>query len=66
MKKYSNYSFSDRKTIDRIITVKEFNSDNKNNRVPKNYGYVMPLYHGWQWKKTKRELINMFCFSPLS
>lgn len=46
----------------RILPAKKWNEENPNNKVPFKYGYVMPIYHGYQWKKTKTELINMFCY----
>lgn len=26
------------------------------------HGFVMPLYHGYDWKKTKKELINKYTY----
>jgi hypothetical protein len=64
--KYSNYSLADRKTIENIMPVKEWNAIcHPDNRIKRKYGYVMGIYHGYQWKATKQELINMFTFGPI-
>lgn len=60
--KVSKLSFSNRKIVEQIVPVKEFNEDNVNNKVNKNYGYVMPLFHGYKWAKTKTELIKQYIY----
>lgn len=63
MSKYKNYSFSNRKIIEKIIPVKVWNSDyHKDNIINVKYGYVMPLYHGYDWKPTKQDLINKYTY----
>lgn len=53
--------FIDRKIIERIITVKEFNKDQVPlNQCPYKYGYAIPLYHGWDWAPTKKKLIERY------
>ena len=63
--KYANYSFSDRRTIENIVPVKEWNKDcHPDNRINKKYGYVMGIYHGYVWRPTKQALINKFTYGP--
>ena len=65
--RYSNYSVADRKTIEQMVSVKEWNKDKSlSEQIPVKYGYVMPLFHGYDWKATKQRLINKYCFSPLN
>jgi hypothetical protein len=55
---------ADRRIIERIVTVKEWNATCRKDSVI-NYksGYVMPLYHGHEWRRTKRELIKKYTFA---
>jgi len=63
--RYSNYELADRKTIENIVSVSEWNKDcHPGNVIKVKYGYVMPLYHGYQWKATKAELIRIYTFGP--
>jgi len=60
MKKY-NCNYSAACIIEKIVTVKEHNENcHPDNKVPHKSGYVMPCYHGWTWRKSKKELIEIF------
>lgn len=63
MNKYLKYSFSNRKIIEKIVPVKEWNTDcHKDNIIKVKYGYVMPLYHGYDWKAKKQDLIDKYTY----
>lgn len=63
---YNHYALADRKTIEHIVPVKEWNQTcHPDNRIKVKYGYVMPIYHGYEWKATKQALIDKYCFSPI-
>jgi hypothetical protein len=52
-----------RKIIESIVPVSEWNNScHKDNIINVKYGYVIPLFHGYEWKKTKFELINKYCY----
>lgn len=54
-------SLIDRKIIERIIPVQEFNKGKYDQDIcNKSYGFVMPLYHGFDWKRTKKALIEKY------
>lgn len=56
-------NYSNRKIIERIVTVKEWNKDSRpEDKIKKSYGYVMPIYHGYEWRRTKRELISKYTY----
>lgn len=63
MNNYNKYSFSNRKIIEKIVSVKVWNSDcHKDNIINIKYGYVMPMYHGYDWKPTKQALIEKYTY----
>ena len=65
MKKY-NCSLSDACTIEKILPVKEYNTTCRpDNKCPYKTGYVMPVYHGYQWAPTKKDLIKMFTYAKI-
>jgi hypothetical protein len=52
-----------RKIIESIVPVSEWNKDcHKDHIINVKYGYVIPLFHGYEWKKTKFELIQKYCY----
>jgi uncharacterized alkaline shock family protein YloU len=61
--KYKDYSIANQRTIDRIVTVKEWNdSSNIDSKINVKYGYVMPVFHGHIWNKSKQKLIDRFTY----
>ena len=65
MTNYSNYDAADRRIIGNIVTVKEWNEGKPlSEQIKVKYGYVMPVFHGWEWKPTKQALINKYCYGP--
>jgi hypothetical protein len=54
---------ANRRIIDTIVPVAEWNKDKPvSEQIPVKYGYVIPLYHGHEWKKTKKQLIEKYCY----
>ena len=52
-----------RRIIEKIVTVKQWNETARpDEKINVKYGYVMPMYHGYQWKKTKKKLIEIFTY----
>ena len=55
------YTCSERRLIERIIPVAKFNEGKKSiDQINCKYGYVMPVYGGGHWKRTKKELISIY------
>jgi len=58
-----NYTCADRKIIETIVKVSVFNEGKpKQGQCQKKYGYVIPLFHGWEWRKTKKQLIEKYTY----
>lgn len=55
-------SLQDACTIERIVTVKQWNEENPQDKIKFKTGFVMPIYHGWVWKSKKIELIRQFAY----
>jgi len=56
------YEVWQQRIIDTIVPVKVWNeSKPQAEKIPVKYGYVIPLYHGHEWKPTKRALIAKYC-----
>lgn len=58
-------SFSDKKIIEKIVPVKQWNAETNDPfmKIKVKYGYVMPLFHGYDWKPTKKQLIRKYTFA---
>lgn len=57
-------SIADKRIIERIMTVKDWNKDARpDEKINVKYGYVMPLFHGYEWKRTKMELIRKYTYA---
>lgn len=50
-----------KKVVERIVTVKEWNETAApDGKIKAKKGYVMPTHAGYEYRKTKRELIKKF------
>lgn len=54
-------TLADKRIIEQIVPVAEFNKGKRKiDQCPKKYGYIMPIYHGYDWRKTKKQLIQNY------
>lgn len=59
MKKYK-CSLSDAIIIEKIVTVNQWNKENPKDKLRFKTGYVMPVYHGYEYNSSKMKLIRKF------
>ena len=55
-------SNSDAIIIEKICTVQEWNKENPNDKINRKSGYVMPIYHGYDYKSKKDDLIRKYAY----
>lgn len=64
MKKY-NCSYSDACIIEKIEKSSEFKKTCADAKHLPASGYVMPVYHGWDWKRTKTDLVKKYTYAKI-
>jgi len=61
MKKYK-CTYSDAIIIEKIVTVAKWNEDNTDMKLKFKSGYVMPVYHGYDYRSNKMQLIRKYAY----